>query len=160
MRRVLYSVTARLYPQNASFHASWWGFRSLSMNPGDEIERRRRRRRRRRRLHESRSQKRHNDTPHFHQNTRYDPSALNNLRVLVSAPPTPPTRNCFLPNGSVRSNDNFSEMGPISTLETRIGGLSVLGSDCSSEKMLVFARPTIRWWMSRRWSYSGQRISR
>lgn len=67
---------------------------------------------------------------------------------------------CLRPKGSVSNIESFSEMGPISCFETARGGLIRLGSDCRREKMLVFARPTMRWCTSRKASYSGQSVSR
>jgi len=92
---------------------------------------------------------------HFHQNTEQEPSAFSRRRILPSA-----VKFCLRPKGSVSNNESFSEIGPISCFETARGGLIRLGSDCKREKMLVFARPTMRWCTSRRESYSGQSVSR
>lgn len=77
---------------------------------------------------------------HFHQKTIQVPSAPTNRRMF-----SVPSLLCLRPNGSLSKISNFSLIGPISTRETGMGGLSVLGSVWSSEKMLVLARPTMRW---------------
>jgi hypothetical protein len=59
---------------------------------------------------------------HFHQKTEQDPSSFSERLIDRS-----PGEACFRPKGSVIRNDNRSQIGPISSFDTAIEGLSKSG---------------------------------
>lgn len=92
---------------------------------------------------------------HLHQNTEQDPSALS-TRLMDRSSGMP----CFLPKGSMSSSDNFSQIGPISSFDTAIGGLSNAGCGCRMAKRLLLDRPIIRWCLSCSSKKMGSRMLR
>lgn len=59
---------------------------------------------------------------HFHQKTEQDPSSFSERLIDLSS-----GEACFRPKGSIMRNDNRSQIGPISSFDTAIGGLSKSG---------------------------------
>jgi hypothetical protein len=78
----------------------------------------------------------HQPIVHLHQKTEHEPSALSKRLILPSS-----GMPCFLPKGSVKRRDSFSQIGSISCFDIARGGLNRAGSACRMAKILVFDRP-------------------